>query len=198
MKLHIAKIILLISIISVQAAWAGVTKNTIQLGTSDVVAHVPEDTTEGTYYVLQLDIPQGLTSAGVMDAVMEFYADISAATLDGWQNETPVVEVYILNSAVSGEVTPSQFRKPSAMVRNVRLGDNRRIRLNATEAVKYFLENPTKNYGLVLGSFRGEAEGRFTLKTGSLGTGLVARVTVFQREWGSTSQEGLRRAAIRR
>ena len=80
--LRIATIIIFTSIISVQTAWAGVTKNTIQQGTSDVVAQVPEDTTEGTYYVLQFDIPQGITSAGVMDAVLEFYADISAATLE--------------------------------------------------------------------------------------------------------------------
>lgn len=160
----------------------GLTRGTIELGTNDVVAHVPEEPTSGTYYEIRLDVPGEWTSAAILDAVLEFYADVSAVTINDWQNDTPVVELYMLKSPLTGDLDPSQLRRPSAMVRNVRLGENRLVRIHVTEAVKYYLDNPANNHGLVLGSFRGAAEGRFALKPGLLGNGVVATMSVLLRE----------------
>lgn len=44
-----------------------------------------------------------------------------------------------------------------------------------------YLDNPESNHGLILGSLTGVRNGLFTLKTGVLGEGVVARLIVHYR-----------------
>jgi hypothetical protein len=154
------------------------TEHVVSLTTSEVTAYSPDDSLAAPFYLLQVSMPAGITDASIHEAYLELYADVSAVTVDVWQNQTPVVEMYVLKSPLSGELSPSQFLKPSGMVRNVRIGLNRRVRLNVTEAIRYYANNPEKNYGIVLGSFRGYAEGRFTLRSDRFDGGAVARLTI--------------------
>lgn len=165
-------------LLAVATGATGARKIVVSLSADDVTAHVPQDTTAGTSYVLQIAIPQGVSAPAIQAAYLEFYVDASSVAIDGWQNETPVVEIYMLENEVAGEPNPEQFRKPSGMVRNVPVGDNRRVRINVTEALRYLAENPSRNHGFVLGSFRGVAEGRFTIRNDRLDGGALARLTI--------------------
>jgi hypothetical protein len=180
MKTTISMLIVLCVLIG-SAVAASTMQQTIVLGSTDVTMFTPQDTTLGPQYVLTFGVPQTITSEAFVGAVLEFYADVSAATVNGWQNDTPVVEVYVLNSAATAAVTDNQLRKPSGMIRNVVSGDDTRVRIDISEAVRYFLENPSSNCGLVVGSFRGGKEGRFAFEANPTNSNSMAEITFFCR-----------------
>jgi len=153
-------------------------RTTIWLSTTDVSTHKPQDSTLGDYYIVKFQLPASLRSADLKAAFLEFHANVSAKSFDGWVNETPVVEAYALTARHTAQLDPTKFRKPSPAVRNVRTGENRRIRLNVTEIVLYLLDNPAGNHGLAVGSFRGQREGMFEIKTNVLPNNAVARLVI--------------------
>ncbi len=59
-----------------------------------------------------------------------------------------------------------------------RTKQNRRIRLDVTEIVRYLIDDPDRNHGLVVGSFRGQREGLFEIKTDVLPNDAVARLVI--------------------
>ena len=129
------------------------------------------------YTILAISIPPEVTAAKLTRAILEFRADVFVQPIDGWVNDTPVVEVYALSSDLTGSYDASKLVQPSAMKRPVSTGENRTVRIDITEAVRYWLANPSKNHGLVLGSFRGAREGSFVVKADATREGALAAVS---------------------
>ena len=115
-------------------------------------------------------------------AFLELAVDVDVREVSGYWDDSPLIEVFALTGTLSGEPDPSRFAEVNApMARNVAVGENRRVVIDITEAVSEYLADPGSNHGLILGSLTRRRDGLFTVRTGSLGAGVVARVTYFWR-----------------
>ena len=135
----------------------------VTLNGNDIVAVSPVDTTLGNAYVSAVMIPEVLKEKKLLAAILELTVDVSACEVDGYLNDTPLLEVYALTGTMESGVDPEKFRTPSPMRRNVRIGSNRRVRIDITQAVRRFVSDPLSNHGLVIGSLTARREGLFTI-----------------------------------
>ena|GEM_PF-6615535 len=137
----------------------------------------PADTTLGDYYILQIAPPAQVLTGVLIDAYVEFDADVST-TLDAtFAAGLATLEVFVLASVPSGEVRSSDLAPNLVMRQHVPIGANRRVRVRITDAVLHTIKNPEHQFGLVIGSLSGKRYGHFGLKTGKLSGGARARVT---------------------
>ena len=85
--------------------------------------------------------------------------------------------MYALNKAFSGTINTNDF-EPQTLptIRNVVLGKNRRILVDITDIIKSYIDSPSKNHGLILGSLTGDRDGKFTIRNDVLGSGAPARI----------------------
>ena len=134
----------------------------------------------GNYYVLDLPVPPGLSAGDVDHAFLEFVVDVAARNVAGYEDDAPVFEVYALSGSFAGPLSASEFVSTTIpMVRNVAVGENRRVVIDVTEAVKLYLATPSANHGLVLGSLTGRRDGLFTIRSNVTGMAGAAKLTVF-------------------
>ena len=140
----------------------------------------PDSAGLGSYYVLQFDPPAGVTSRTLRHAFLEFFLDASAREVDSYTDNSPVLEVYALKSTFTGQLDPSQFMAQALpAVRNVAVGDERRVVVDITEIVRVYLEDSAENHGLIVGSLTGIRPGVFSIRTDKIGGSAVARVVLF-------------------
>jgi hypothetical protein len=149
----------------------------VAIATDGVATRTTSDSLETICYTLRFDVPDDVRTRKLVSAVLEFYADVSATAVNEWVNETPVIELYALNASVSENVSVGTFRRPSAAVRAVRIGQGRRITLDLTEIVRDWIKDPRSNHGVALGSFRGGRECVLSLRDGILGSEQFAKIT---------------------
>jgi hypothetical protein len=143
----------------------------VNVGASDLSTYAPGGSL-GSYYVLEIQPPQELTAANVELAILEFYVDAASMEKDGYQEDTPVIELYALKNEFTGSVDPNQFvLDPRPVTHNVAVGINRRMMIDVTEIVRSYLKDPTTNHGLIIGSLTGEREGLFSIKSDVLDQG---------------------------
>ena len=170
--------VLLFSCCLSTGARAEIRKLELPLSTDAVTAYTAPDSSTGDYYVVTFDVPVGVRDSRIMSAVLEFYVDASATSIDGWVNETPVIELYALKEPISEDLDLNAIHEQSAAVEPVVIGEKRRVVLDVTGVVQSWVQDPALNHGLILGSFRGTKEGVFSLCTDPLGGGEIARVTI--------------------
>jgi len=150
----------------------------VYLSANALTTHSPDDTTLGDYYLLQFQIPQELQGKTVGMAVLELRMNVSSVEKNGYQEKTPLVELYQLKSTFSGSIDPAQFVSLSSpIVRNAVVGESRRVILDLTEIVNSYIESPASNHGVILGSLTGRRDGIFTVKSNELPEPGVARIT---------------------
>jgi len=154
---------------------------TVDLEQADVKAYTPENADLGAYYVFNLAIPAKLPSETFMDAFLEIYVDAESRVDAIAGGGLTTLEVFPLKSALSGELDSSHLR-PAAMKRTVWVGESRRVKIDIREHIRNVLDTPAQNFGLVVGSLTGQRLGKFVLKQGVLGQGIVARVTIIYHE----------------
>lgn len=165
----------------VNTANAEIQKLEISLASDAVTRYTSPDSTLSDCYVVALDVPDAVKAGKLVSAMLEFYGDVSAKPINGWVNETPVIELYGLNRSISEGVDLSVAEEPSAAVKAVRIGEKHRIVLDVTSILRAWLEDPARNHGMILGSLRGGREGVFELRIDELGPGQVARITILYR-----------------
>ena len=156
---------------------------TIELRKNDVQAHRPSDETLGNYYTFIVPVPDKLPQETFMDAFLELYVDGASEVDEAARGGVLTLEVFPLKSAITEEVTPSNLR-PGSMKHTIRTGESQHVRINISEHVRYLLEHPGENYGLVVGSLTGQRLGKFTLRHDGFGPGIGARVTFVFAELG--------------
>ena len=146
------------------------------VSSSSVLSRTPGNEELGDFYVLQFAPPDDLTLREFEEALLEFYVDASTALDAGSSSGQALIEVYLLTGNVAGDVSREDLNQGTRMVRNVRTGENRLVRLNITQAIKEILTNPSSNHGLVIGSLTGGRNGLFELRRHSFGPNDDARI----------------------
>lgn len=149
---------------------------TIDVMRSDIEVHTPEAL--GAYYTFALAIPARLPAETFMHAYLELYVDAATSVDAVAAGGVTTLEVYPLQSPLSGELRAVDLR-PASMKRTVRLGTSQYVRVDISEHVRYLLEHPSEDFGLAVGSLTGQRLGRFTLRHNGFGErGVAARVTM--------------------
>ncbi len=136
-------------------------------------------TLEGNHYVIEFDIPEGIVS--VRHAWMEVRMDVSAREPEPVADPAPMLEVYMLKNALTGDPVPADFESTRLpMSRPVALGPNRLVKLDITEFVQRILADPRTNHGIVVGSLTGARTGEFVVKPDGFGPGTPIRLTIIE------------------
>lgn len=84
-----------------------------------------------------------------------------------------------------GEVDPGQLQRPSAMTRNVVVGDNRRVLVDITEFMRYNISQEIATPSLVVGFVRAR-DGVFRIREDAFGDGKPARLTIIELSTGGS------------
>ncbi|MHC4060673.1 MAG: hypothetical protein ACYSR6_03545 [Planctomycetota bacterium] len=173
------KLAVLISLVLViaSAQIALAERYAVELGANELNAVSPKDTTLGNYYVVKVGVPDVLDGKELFKAILELTVDVAATEVEGCPNETPILEVYALTDEMENELDSSKFKTPTPLRRNIRVGNNRHIRMDITQIVKDYIKNPENNHGLVFGSLSNSRDGLFTVKSsgGALGVIIATR-----------------------
>jgi hypothetical protein len=163
--------LMFIFVLVATASIASAERHIVTLGTSNVTTITPRDKSHGDFYLVRLEIPRILEGKEFLGAFLEITADVNAKTIDGYTNETPMLEIFALTEDYANELDPSKFRMHSPMHRNIRLGNNRNIKIDIKEIIKEFMRDPDSNHGLVIGSLTNARDGLFDVisSNGQLG-----------------------------
>ena len=170
-------VVVAVAVLGLLAGVAEARKVTIDIKRTDVTSYTPENTDLGNYYAFDVPMPEKLAGETFMDAHLELYVDVLAGAEVAAGIDYTTFEVFPLKSSLSGEVDSSKLRL-AAMKRTVRVGESQRVKVNISEHVRHVLANPSDDFGLVVGSLTGQRLGKFAVKHGVLGPGVVARVTI--------------------
>jgi hypothetical protein len=144
----------------------------------DVVTHAEADTSLGPYYVITWQMPGGLSSDGLAQALLELYVDVDAKARGDYRNDAPILEVVAQQQQFNGEL--GELADVLRASRPVLVGERRRVRLDVTNIVRARLRGASGDQ-LVVGSLTGLRDGEFRLVTGELGPDVVGRVRIYTR-----------------
>jgi hypothetical protein len=151
----------------------------ILLDSGDVRATSPRGSTSGQSYVITLPVPQGIVGDKIHGAVLEFYADVFGPDGEAYQSESALVEVYGVDGDVVGDMDPRQLRRPSAMTRNVVVGEAQRVLVDITEFLRYNLRQENTTASLVVGFVQAH-DGVFRIREDAFGMGKPVRLTIVE------------------
>jgi hypothetical protein len=157
-------------------------QRTILLTASHVTTCVDSNEALGPYYVLSVPAIQGITAASVHAASLEIVFAVSSRDPGYDIDAALMLEVYRTTSDVRAGIDPQRLVRPSPMSRSIRAGENRRVRLDVTEAIRQYLREPEGGLELAIGSLTESRRGVFALRSGVLGAGSLARLTIVYRE----------------
>ena len=147
---------------------------TIKLAMSQITSKTSAE--RGAFYVVNVAVPEDVVGKRLDTVLLEFYVDATPTT-DEEAEEMPTVGVYPLTEAVpEGEPKFNAF-VPS--VRSVPMGSGQKVLADITEIVRGWIETPSSNHGLVIGSLTGPKIGSVALKNDGVAAGTTAQVTFF-------------------
>ena len=170
------KIVVLTALLLALAGGVEAAKYQALLGSDRVQEVTPEDEGLGPYYVVTFELPGGSQGREIFRAVLDFEMDVSARELvEGYTNESPVVEVFALTETFGREFDPEGAERLEEVERNMAVGTGRRVRLDITDFVQELVDGKRTNHGLVIGSLTGPRDGVFVVKETE---GVRARLTV--------------------
>jgi hypothetical protein len=159
-------------------ARAELRKVEVPLSSEAVTAHTAPDPSGSIFYVLTVEVPASLTAVEIKSALLDLYADVSSNAVDGWVNDSPVIELYALKNPYSEDLDLSKVHGQSAALKPVQVGEARRVVLDVTSIVQAWAKDPELNHGMILGSFRGMKEGVCSIRNDRLIPGELARITI--------------------
>lgn len=131
----------------------------------------------GPYYVVNLALPEEVAGKRLDAVLLEFYVDVAPdASLD--PEYTPSIDVYSLTAAAQTDRMPVfSTNHPSSFP--LALGESRRVSVDITNIVKWWIASPSTNYGLVIGSFGGPKVSDLDVRNDVLGGGKSLQATFF-------------------
>jgi hypothetical protein len=139
----------------------------------------------GEFYVVNVSIPGDIAGKRLDSVFIEFAVDATFLSLED-SVVSPVVGVYPLRQSFSGGVGDAPghgaepvFESVVPSARPIHLGENRVLRMDVTDIVKGWMDEPTSNHGLVIGALTGPEVGRVTLRDTVPGSDHAVRVTFF-------------------
>jgi hypothetical protein len=133
----------------------------------------------GSFYILNIEIPQGVNAASIDRVQVKFAVDVVRSNEED-SVATATVGLFPLTQTMGDarNATP-EFNGAVPSVRPVPIGDNRIVKMDVTDIVKGWLVEPSSNHGLVIGTLTGPAVGTASLRTSSLGEDTAALVTLY-------------------
>jgi len=183
---HVVTQLMIVCVLGVLAGAAAAKTTVVSISMNSIRTHTGE---RGTFYVLDLSIPNGVEASGLDRVVLEFALDASAATHDD-SLATPVVGVYPITRAFAanrgdgpvGTVEAPEIGAITPSSRPVAIGEHRVLRMDITDIVKGWMRDPSSNHGLVIGTLTGPRVGTVTLNRSLPGGGTPVRATFFCRD----------------
>lgn len=185
MKEFLAISVFSIAVCSVAGvAWSG---KTVELRSRDVSVREAVASEVGPYFVMDIDVPEGLSGERLAGAILEFMVDADTRVDTTWVEDAdtlravvhstpvPMVEVYALASSSGSAQDRENWNEAMSFPVPVGVGSDKMVRIDITRLVKHLIENPSENHGIVVGSLTGERFGLFTLQE-HFGAGVVARI----------------------
>jgi hypothetical protein len=173
MHSHRTRIVTFAALLLAFAAGANAKKIAVELSQGDVTARPLAG--RGTYYVVDLVVPEELAGKYVDSVVLEFFVDVTPDESIG-PEYTPLVEVFPLTEQVR-DGQPPRYATSYPSSRPIPVGDGQRVIIDITEIIRGWIASPATNHGLVLGSFRGPRVGALELRDDLLGTDKLLLVT---------------------
>ena len=181
MSKHVAYgVVLLVSLCVAIAGPVYAAQTVVTLTSQQMTVHEVQGDL-GDYYTLSVALPE-LHGRELLGAYLEFYVDADAIEVEGRANDAPSLDVFALAQAHQGAVSEAEFGAPALAPGLVMSGESRRVVRDITGIVRGWFADPQSNHGLILGSLTGERDGVFTVKSGVLGDGVVARLIVHHRD----------------
>ena len=184
MKEFLAISVFSIAVCSVaEAAWSG---TTVELRSQDVSVQEAVASEAGPHFVMDINVPDGVSAERLVGAILEFVVDADTRVDTTWVEDAdtlravvhstpvPMVEVYALTSSRSA-LDRENWNEAMSFPVPVGVGSDKMVRIDITRLVKYLIEHPSENHGIVVGSLTGERFGIFALQE-YFGAGVVARI----------------------
>ena len=137
----------------------------------------------GTFYLVNVLIPRDIVGNRLDMAMIEFAVEATALS-ESDSVVTPVVGVFPLTREfVDGgqgvNAASPVFKGTVPSARPVALGAKRVLRMDITNIVRGWMNEPSSNHGLVIGSLTGPEVGIVTLKETGPGAETPIRITFF-------------------
>lgn len=166
-------------------AWSAGT--TVELRSQDVSVEEALVSETGPHFVMNINVPEGLSSARLVGAILEFVVDAGTRVDTTWVQDAdtlravvhstpvPMVEVYALTSSSGSALDRENWNEAMSFPVPVGAGSDKMVRIDITRLAKYLIENPEENRGIVVGSLTGDRFGIFALQE-HFGPGVVARI----------------------
>jgi len=147
---------------------------TIKLAMNQITTKTSSE--RGGFYVVTFSVPEDVVGKRLDTVLLEFYVDATPTT-DEEVEEMPTVGVYPFTEAfVEGE---PKFKASVPSVRSVPMGPGQKVLADITEIVRGWIETPSSNHGLVIGSLTGPKIGNVALKNDGVSAGTTAQITFF-------------------
>jgi hypothetical protein len=182
---HIITQLMVVCVLGFLAGSAGAKSIAVSIPMNDVHAHTGE---RGTFYVLDVSVPEDVSGNRLDMVVLEFAVDAIASSEED-SVETPVVGVYPITSEFVasrgdgpvGTVEAPETEEIVPSSRPVALGEHRVLRMDITGIVRDWMSEPSSNHGLAIGTLTGPDVGSVTLNETLPGGDAPVRVTFFYR-----------------
>lgn len=128
-------------------------------------------------HTFTVDIPSDVLGKRLDTVLLEFDVDV---VLDSSEHPdmSPMIAVFPLEEQYSASRSPVYSTSYSS-ARNINVGTGQRVQVDITEIVRRWIENPSSNHGLILGSFTGPKVSTLNLRSDVVAAGKAARVTFF-------------------
>jgi len=174
--------VVVVSLLLIAAMPAHAERLVVDLGAQHITDYTPAEQGLGKYYTLAIPIPEAIDGKEIFGAYLELYLDVDAREIDELVSDTPHLDVYTLTQSLGESMSEEALGTAAPEPGYVMRGENRRVVRDITGIVRGYLDAPSSNYGLILGSLTGVRDGLFTVKSGVLDQGVVARLIVHYRD----------------
>jgi hypothetical protein len=161
-----------VSILSFLNATALASSITLSVPMRNIATKTDE---RGTYYLLTVDPPTELAGKRLDNVFVEFVVDVAGSS----EGEPMSYEVGVFPLTERYAGTNLSYESGAAFARVASAGENRRIITDITSAVRNWVANPARNYGLVIGALTGPKVESLSLKDSVLAPDVAVRVTFF-------------------
>lgn len=162
---------------------------TVTISSANLTTFETREDDRGDYYLLRFQVPEAMSGKDMDAVILELYVDAGAfgrrADLyenagpgqpTAFVNNAPVLEVFLPRASYQGGVDGDALDLSARVSEPIVLGEGKRVMIDVTKLVRGIVAGTQSNHGLVLGSITGMREGDFSILSGVVGSGAVAKL----------------------
>lgn len=169
------------------AAFGGHTVVTIP--SANMTTYQTQEEDRGDYFMLEFRVPSAVSGKDMDAIILELYVDASAYSRradlyenaapgkpEAFVNDAPTLQVFVPKSSYQGGVDAGALDLDLRVSEPILVGEGKRMLIDVTRLLQGVVAGTETNYGLVLGSITGMRDGNFTILSGSVASGAVAKI----------------------